>query len=304
MKKYFKFLFVAIVISGAVIISCNKKSDDKSENDSIIKGNVTLIVDESLLPIVEDEVAVFENSYEAKFNLKPLSETEAVLELTKKQSGVIILSRKLNTQEEAFFKSKKITPKVTHFAIDGIAFVKSKKSNDTLIELKDVVDFIKGKQNGIKGLVFDNPNSSTVRYFKELAKVDALPEKGIFSFKTNDEVLKYVEKNEGLIGVVGLNWLTQPLPEMQSVVDNVNAMSVKNSENQYVTPNQDNIAAGKYPLARDLYIINCQGYQGLGVGFASFVTGDIGQRIILKSGLVPVKFPGRNIIIRNQLDKK
>lgn len=304
MKKYFKFLVVAIVIFGAVIISCNKKEDSKSENDTIIKGKVTVFVDETLLPIIEDEVAVFENSYEAKFTLNPLSETEAILALTKKQAGILILSRKLNAQEEAFFKSKKITPKVTHFAIDGIALVKSKKSKDTLIALNDIVDFIKGKQNGIKGLVFDNPNSSTVRYFKELAKVDSLPEKGIFSFKTNDEVLKYVDENEGLIGVVGLNWITQPMPAMQSIVDNVNVLSVKNASNEYVSPNQDNIASGKYPLARDLYIINCQGYQGLGVGFASFVAGDIGQRIILKSGLVPVKIPGRNIIIRNQLDKK
>jgi hypothetical protein len=36
---------------------------------------------------------------------------------------------------------------------------------------------------------------------------------------------------------------------------------------------QNNIAEGTYPLARDLYIINCQGYSGLGMGFPSFVAG-------------------------------
>jgi phosphate transport system substrate-binding protein len=304
MKKYFKFLLVAFMISGIVIISCNKKEANKSEIDQITSGKATILIDESLLPIIEDEVAVFENKYDAKFTLNPLSETEAVLALTQKKADILILSRKLNEQEEAFLKNKKVTPKVTKFATDGIALVKSKKSKDTLIDLKDIVDFINGKQNGIKGLVFDNPNSSTVRYFKELAKVDALPEKGIFSFKTNNEVLKYVEQNEGLIGIVGLNWLTQPVGEMHDVVDNIKALSVKNSENHYVSPNQDNIASEKYPLARDLYIINCQGYQGLGIGLAAFVEGEIGQRIILKSGLVPVKIPGRNIVIRNQIEKK
>lgn len=304
MKKYFKFLLVAFMISGIVIISCNKKEANKSEIDQITSGKATILIDESLLPIIEDEVAVFENKYDAKFTLNPLSETEAVLALTQKKADILILSRKLNAQEEAFLKNKKVTPKVTKFATDGIALVKSKKSKDTLIDLKDIVDFINGKQNGIKGLVFDNPNSSTVRYFKELAKVDALPEKGIFSFKTNNEVLKYVEQNEGLIGIVGLNWLTQPVGEMHDVVDNIKALSVKNSENHYVSPNQDNIASEKYPLARDLYIINCQGYQGLGIGLAAFVEGEIGQRIILKSGLVPVKIPGRNIVIRNQIEKK
>jgi phosphate transport system substrate-binding protein len=59
-------------------------------------------------------------------------------------------------------------------------------------------------------------------------------------------------------------------------------------------------------LARDLYIINCQGYSGLGMGFASFVAGDIGQRIILKSGLLPIRTPGRKIsfIINNKKRKK
>jgi len=37
------------------------------------------------------------------------------------------------------------------------------------------------------------------------------------------------------------------------------------------------------------------------MGFASFVAGDIGQRIILKSGLLPARVPGRKINIRNEI---
>ena len=105
-----------------------------------------------------------------------------------------------------------------------------------------------------------------------------------------------------MIGVVGVNWLSQPMPEMQEYVDKVNVLSVKSlSGGNYYSPSQNNIAEGKYPLARDLYIINGQGYSGLGMGFASFVAGDIGQRIILKSGLLPVRVPGRRINIRNEI---
>jgi phosphate transport system substrate-binding protein len=76
---------------------------------------------------------------------------------------------------------------------------------------------------------------------------------------------------------------------------NINVLSVKVGKNDYFAPSQNNLAEGTYPLARDLYIINCQGYSGLGMGFASFVAGDIGQRIILKSGLLPIRTPGRKI---------
>jgi phosphate transport system substrate-binding protein len=108
-----------------------------------------------------------------------------------------------------------------------------------------------------------------------------------------------------MIGIVGVNWLMQPSLKMQPIVDKVNLISVKGiGKTAYYAPTQNNLAEGKYPLARDLYIINCQGYSGLGMGFASFIAGDIGQRIILKSGLLPIKMPGRNIKTRKQLENK
>jgi phosphate transport system substrate-binding protein len=95
------------------------------------------------------------------------------------------------------------------------------------------------------------------------------------------------------------------MPDMQAYVDKVNILSVKSpTGDNFYSPSQNNIAEGKYPLARDLYIINAQGYSGLGMGFASFVAGDIGQRIILKSGLLPVRIPGRKINIRNEISNE
>jgi phosphate transport system substrate-binding protein len=60
----------------------------------------------------------------------------------------------------------------------------------------------------------------------DLAKIKAVPDKGVF-FKSNNEVIKYVSENDGMIGVIGVNWLTQPLPDMQKYVDNVASLSVK-----------------------------------------------------------------------------
>jgi phosphate transport system substrate-binding protein len=51
-------------------------------------------------------------------------------------------------------------------------------------------------------LVFDNLNSSTVRYLSDCLGIKSIPENGVFSsFKTNDNV-KHVASNDGLIGVV------------------------------------------------------------------------------------------------------
>jgi len=299
MFRNFKIFILGFV--SVLFVMCNKSDQTKKEKESILKGSTSVLVDETLTPIVEDQVIIFESKYDAKIKMVPKSESELIASFFKEKSGIAILSRNLTPDENKIFEQKKITPKITKFATDAIAFISNKNNKDTLIELKTIVEFIQGKQNSrIKGLVFDNPNSSTVRYMNELAKTKAMPEKGVYSFKTNQEVIQFVAQNDGMIGVVGLNWLTQPSPNMQAYVDKINVLNVKGLKaNTYYSPTQNNIAEGKYPLARDLYIINAQGFSGLGMGFASFVAGDIGQRIILKSGLLPVRMPGRKIIIRN-----
>lgn len=300
----------SVKLSGLIILllfitSCNKSNNNQ---ETILKGNATLLVDETLKPIMEDQIEIFESRYEAKIKLDAKSENEVIQALVKDTSSIAVLSRKLSEDELKVFASRKIIPKTTPIAIDAIALISNVASNDTLVALSDVLDFMKGKGQGkIKGLVFDNPNSSTVRYMDSLAGLPSIPQKGVFSFGTNNEVIKFVSENAGMIGIVGINWLSQPSPKMQKYVDKVNVVSVKGlKETNYYTPTQNNIAEGKYALARDLYIVNCQGYSGLGMGFASFVAGDIGQRIILKSGLLPVKVPPRKLNVRKEIinDKK
>jgi phosphate transport system substrate-binding protein len=295
-----------LVLVSVLFVMCNQKEQTKSNKESILKGTATIFVDETLTPIIEDQVAIFESNYDAKISIVSMSESEAVISLFKEKSGIAVLTRNLTLKENKIFEQKKITPKITKFATDAIAFISNKSNKDTLVELKSIIEFMQGKPNSsIKGLVFDNPNSSTVRYMNDLAGIKAIPEKGVYSFKTNQEVIKFVAKNNGMIGVVGVNWLSQPMPDMQQYVDKVNVLSVKSITGvNFYSPSQNNIAEGKYPLARDLYIINGQGYSGLGMGFASFVAGDIGQRIILKSGLLPVRIPGRKINIRNEISNE
>ncbi len=307
MKNHSKLSLFILFLVAVLVFACNQISD-KNAKETILKGSTIIYVDETLAPIIEDQVSVFENEYEAKVTLVAKSESETVNSLFKEKAAIAILSRNLSAEELKIFKQRKINPKTTVFATDAIAFIANKNNKDTLVALQDVISFMQGKPvASIKGLVFDNLNSSTVRYMNSLAGINAIPENGVFSFKSNGDVIKYVSENDGMIGVVGVNWLSQPLPAMQTYVDNVTTLGVKGlkSDNYYI-PSQNNIAEGKYPLARDLYIINCQGFSGLGMGFASFVAGDVGQRIILKSGLLPVRIPTRKftIIGKDQNDKK
>lgn len=299
MNKATKLIGVFVCFFLMVFLGCKQSDNSNKDKETILKGSTSILVDETLKPIIEDQIEVFQSGYKAKITLIAKSEKEVIKSFLNDSTRIVVLSRPLSKEEEKHFESLKITPKTTKIGTDAIAFISNKSNNDTLIALQDVVSFMQGKnQTAIKGLVFDNLNSSTLRYINELSGLTSSSVKGIFSFKTNEEVLKYVSENEGMIGVVGLNWLYRPSSIVSEYLKKINVLSVKGlTKKVFVSPTQNNLAEGTYPLARDLYIINCQGYSGLGMGFASFVAGDIGQRIILKSGLFPVRTPGRKIII-------
>jgi len=302
MNKVTKTIIGSLLLILLLVFSCQKKEGNK---DTITEGKATLYVDESILPIVEEEQAVFETEYAAKLHLVPQSEKEIMNAMVNDTAKMAILTRELTPAEAKAFEAKKIIPKIIPIANDAIAFIRNKTSNDTLVALQDIIDFIHGKPvANIKGLVFDNANSSTVRYMNKVTGATIEKQKNIYSFKTNQDVIKYVADNDGMIGVVGMNWVYQPPLDLEETVDKVNILAVKSiTGTEYVFPSQDNLAAGKYPLARRLYMINCQGYSGLGMGFTSFIGSERGQRIILKSGLVPERFPTRKIVIRNKITK-
>ena len=293
---------VLLLSIGALTFSCNNKKDDQ---ETMLKGEATIYVDQTIAPIIEDQVAVFESDYDAKINLIFKSEAEIVQAIAKDSAKIFILARDLSINERKVFDQRKINPRSAMFATDAIALISNKQFGDTIVTLSDITDFMKGNRTSqIKGLVFDDPNSSTVSYLNNLAKVAGGGD-GIYSFKSTNEVVKFVAENKDMIGIVGLNWLTEPSEEIQMHREKINIMSLKVDDNaKAFYPNQNNLAEGKYPLARDLYIVDAQGYSGLGAGFASFIAGQRGQRIVLNSGLLPIRIPSRKILTRTKIETK
>ena len=266
-------------------------------------GSTEILVDESFAPIVEDQLYVFENTYpRADITLKLKPENSLVNAFLQDSAKVAIMSRTLTPDEASVFERRNIKIRVNRFAVDAVALVTSKKSADSVITVQEIIDIMHGK-GGNKRLVFDNPNSSTVRYLKDLSKITKLPAGNVYALQTNSEVIKYVHNNPGTIGVIGINWFRQPSEDLEPVVKELKVLAVKNLPGKeggdgFYKPNQDNLAMELYPLRRNLYIINCQGGPGLGWGFASFLAGDAGQRIVLKSGLLPDSIPPREVLIR------
>ncbi len=303
MKKIVLFI-ISVIGIVSVVVSC-KKGKEETVKDTMISGNVTLLVDESIFPIMEDQKDVFQNTYKANITLNPQSETEVIKSLIEDKARVGILTRMLRGEEESALKIN-VTPKITKFALDAVVFIVNKKEQDSVIELDEVYAYLNGSDSHIKSLVFDNPNSSVTRNIFEKLNINK-DNINVYSKGTSEELIKFISENEGHIGVLGINWLTQTPTELLKYSKNVKILSVKNvkkdnSDNEYVYPSQANIGKKIYPLTRELFLLNYQGTTGLGMGFASFVASDIGQKIILTSGLAPVKLEPMNINIKKDIN--
>ncbi len=303
---YLKVIAI-IIVTISIFLACKDKVDNENQ-ETILTGETDLYVDQTVQSLVEGQVQVFESQYKAKINLTAKSESEIVNDLLSGKTNMAILTRRLTQAEENYFKNKKIVPRISHFASDAVVFIRNKSSNDTLLELDQVFNLLNGKQSLINNLIFENPNSSVVTYMNRWAKVENGIKEKVFSLNNTKEVLEFVIKNPDAIGVVGLNAITEPYPEWEFLIENVNILAVRNVKNGinnklFYKPNQANLGAGLYPLKRSIYVLNYQGFAGLGTGFASFVVGDIGQRIVMRSNLLPITIPERNINIRKEINK-
>jgi phosphate transport system substrate-binding protein len=114
-----------------------------------------------------------------------------------------------------------------------------------LIALEDV-KFMQGKEQAdIKGLVLTIPTLARF-VISMIFRTKETLRRMFFSFKTNEDVIKYVSENEGMVGVVGVNWLSQPTA-FEKRYENINVLNVKVNIG-YFAPSQNNIAEGTYPL--------------------------------------------------------
>jgi phosphate transport system substrate-binding protein len=299
-----KNLILAFLVLS--IVACS----DSSKKDTVVQtrtsGTVKILVDESFSSIIADQVEVFNSDYkDAKFNISKGNENKIVPGFLNDSMGVIILSRRLRPDEEKIYRNRGIIPKTSRFAIDGIALITGKDNIDSNITVEQVISILKGADSGEKSLVFDNAYSSTVRYFKDLAQIKELPKSGVYTLEDDNDVIKYVGEHKNFIGVVGVNWLIANNANMSAYIGKVKMMGVKNvkgkkGDDAFYTPKQINLINGIYPFLRNVYIIDCEGRDGLGTGFANWLMSPRGQLIVLRSGLGPHKIVPREFNLKNK----
>lgn len=302
-----------ILLSLTIFSACNQRIK-VTRTDTPTSGIAEIAGDDCFTPIIQEEIDVFEAlNQEATIIPTFANEVDVMNLLLKDSLRLVITARDLTDGERQGLLNKNLQPRSQKIAVDGIALIINKENTDSLISVPQIKKIMTGAIDSWKQInphskydkitvVFDNPNSSTVRFIKDSINRGEPFAESLKSQPNNKAVLDYVAKNPSAMGVIGVNWISNPNDTTNlSFSEKVKVMSVSKTEpatyrNSY-QPYAAYLALGEYPLIRDVYVITSDLRGTLPAGFVSFLAGDKGQRIILKAGLIPATRPMRVISV-------
>lgn len=309
MKKYtFYISIVGLLIAASAVLSCsNKKNDRGGRTDTPTSGTITFYADESFSPIIEEERKQFEYTY-PKAHLKAVytDQNTGMNQLMALKTCLLITSRDLTKGETAMFSTK--LTKAVSFPIgyDGVALIVNRNNTDTLIteaaarkifsgEVTKWNQIYKHSSLGDIEVVFDNRASGTLFWVEDsLLGGKHITQKNIVAAKSSRGVIDYVKRTPNAIGVVGSNWISDTRDSTNlTFLKDITVMSVSTQDeatkSNSFKPYQYYLLNGYYPFCRTIYCIVVDPFRALPWSFSNYITGPIGQLIILKSGILPYR---------------
>lgn len=312
---------VALTATAAFLSACGG-GDGKKEKPV---SSATVVCDNSFKNILDQEIEVFEYVYPNNFILADyVPQAVAVDSLLSGNTRTAVIGRDITKEERATLRKKFATVRSMKIAVDAVALIVNPDNKIDLLSLKEIGDILSGattRWNEIApdgadqtiNVVFDDAGSGLATYMRDSLLNGRPFGDNVMSVGTVDKVFDAVKNNRTALGVIGVSWLTrdlqvadttdiakrvEELQKQESVdgralneaMDNsgVKVLSVMRQDALSYKPYQQYIYDGSYPLTRPIYIINTQNIGAAGK-FYTFVTSVDGQRLIMRTGIMPAR---------------
>ena len=283
-------------------------------NETPTRGNIKISVDESFQAVIDTEIFTFTHLYKNAYitpEYKP--EFDVINDFMNDSVKVIVTSKKLTDNQIKYLRDTLVIARTTTYAYDALALITNKENKDSLLKFDFVKDIFLGKISkwneinpksrlGDIRVIFDNNKSGNIRYFKELFEIKESLPVNFFAVSNNPEVIDFVSRNPDAMGIISVNWISDKDDSLSmSFVNKINVVAVSQplfDDGNYYRPHQGFIYDRSYPFVREIYLISRETFAGLGSGFINWACAEQGQRIVLKSGLVPATMPIRLVQIK------
>lgn len=296
---------IALFLISIIFIFCNA-CQESGPTDNATSGSIKISVDETYKPVMEEQLKVFLARYpNAKIIAEYKPEADCIKDFFEDSTRVIFVTRELTKEETDYALTKQIVAKSMAMARDAVVFITSKSANKTDFTIKELQQIMTGADSsGNYQIVFDNKNSSTVRYIQDSLISGKKIAANVFAAKNCTDLIDYVSKNDKAIGVIGVSWIADPTDSIaESFLQQVNIAGIwpnNDSVNQFVKPYQAYIGLREYPCTRNFYFISKETWQGLGSGFVNYLCRD-GQLVFRTSKMFPLRV---NVVLREASSTK
>lgn len=324
MKQRLNIVCAAVVAAVALLlVSCQGESTQSST-----KGLTKVYCDESFRNILDQEIEVFEYTYpEANIMAMYTDEASALDSLMHGACDLIITSRDLTDQQRDLLGKMGRAHRSHKIAVDAVAIIVNNANDIPELSMQDLTDIFTGKvkrwgevfptahKNDSIKVVFDGNGTGVMHYIKEKFVGNGKFGPNVFARESTEDVFKAVEGQRNTIGFVGVSWISATMDSQERTIeDRVTDLNEKNEvsvidftdrirvmpvrgpeETRGYKPYQAYINDGRYPLYRVIWAIDASAGGTLDHGFYSFLTGVIGQKIIMQTGILPAAEPVRTV---------
>lgn len=309
---------------GLASASCMKYKKPEHTSTS---GTTTMVCDNSFENIMKQEVDVFEYQYpDAHILVRYGTQAEALDSLFSLNTRSVVVTRDLTPEEKRALKARykkernaNVNVRSAKIAVDAVAFIVNPRNTCEKLTVSELADIVSGESDewndlepsdlGKIRVVLDKTGSSMATFLSDSLLQGRPLGPNVFAAGSVPEVFRIVEENPNAIGVLGVSWITSDMdaPDVDTkelaenmlsdgavqgatLTDKVKVLKVnRDDEVRAYKPYQQYIFDGSYPLFRQIYMITTASTSNVAGGFYSFVTGPIGQKIIMKTGILPAR---------------
>jgi phosphate transport system substrate-binding protein len=293
---------LVLVILAAFVAGCQTRKEV-----STTRGSITIECDESILPVMQQQVEDFQRSYtEAHITLRPVGARAAFVDFINDTTQVIAVARPFNDEEMQAVKAAAIEYREYHVAFDAVAVILHKDHPARTFRVGELDSIFtgavthwpetKGRSKPI-ALALSGVNSSTNEIFRTTILKDKAFAASASYYESSSELIDAVANDPNTIGIVGLSWLkgTGDIVAVASIGDPSWRPDSTQPFGHFYSPAQANVYRGYYLLSTRLYMYNRELLRTVGLGFIAYIVSVPGQRIFQESGLVPATMPVRLI---------
>jgi len=276
-------LLLSLFVLLLFVFGCEEKKETST------KGYLTVYADESIYPLIKIEADTFSVLYpEAKLKLIPVSAREGIVKMVNNEAELFVSSREFNDEEKSVSKRNKLEIKTLKFCYDGIAVITSYDTYLDKIKFDEIKNLLKGNFEQVSAVI-PGRNSGIYDYLRdEVMNGEDFSNVQIVS--SEKEVIDVIKKSKNKIGFVGYNLLDD---SSGVKILNVGLREQAGINDVYLEPHPGYFVQRLYPLSRLLLVYVNEINVGLASGFASFLTGNDGQKIALSNNLGPAAVPVR-----------